>query len=474
MRIGLGRKGVFLEQLGNNINVLIADEKLPLKEGYRVSRYQNEPIEKILENEGITKENVYYVVQPTHYYRNKVSFPFADRVKIAGIIKFEVHDFLPTPDMEYVTDFLPLWAEPQRSTGQNFEVLSFTINKTAVREMLDSFGEYRKNLKALVPFDIAVFNCLSSIIENDTFLFLDVHEDALYLQQVSGSKLSKVVYIKKYSDEQYNNSLSSELLIMLKSSNSPLLYLNVRSSVDEQFRNLNNRIFEGLDLSYRTLPVRQYEESLNIIHDTDPSEMVALLGTLKMINQTQNKRVNLLKEEFKPRLKRDIRLKDFISVGALLLVLLLISLSNLFIDMGFNKSQAKELQRGMDELSMKVFEQAQLDGKGAEQYLMEIQNKIKLVETSVDRRYSCIELLREISTFLPDDVVIEYTDLIIERDHVKFAGMARTFSDIDRIKESLTFSEYFTEVKVSNTGTTGSSEGFAVTFVFDIDVNEEL
>jgi hypothetical protein len=69
---------------------------------------------------------------------------------------------------------------------------------------------------------------------------------------------------------------------------------------------------------------------------------------------------------------------------------------------------------------------------------------------------------------------MEYSDLIIERDRIKFSGRARTFSDIDRIRQELLLSEYFTDVRVSNTGTTGSTEGFTVTFVFDIDVVEEL
>jgi hypothetical protein len=70
-------------------------------------------------------------------------------------------------------------------------------------------------------------------------------------------------------------------------------------------------------------------------------------------------------------------------------------------------------------------------------------------------------------------VDVEYTDIIVERDHIKFYGKTKTFSDIDKIKESLSLSEYFSKIEVSNTATTGSTEGFSVTFVFDIDVIEE-
>ena len=109
----------------------------------------------------------------------------------------------------------------------------------------------------------------------------------------------------------------------------------------------------------------------------------------------------------------------------------------------------------------------------SEQLLADIRTRIVNMEKSIDKKYSGVELLREISTYLPGDIVVEYTDIVIEKDRVKFAGKVRTFSDIDRMQEALLLSEYISEVKVSNTGTTGSTGGFAVTFVFDIKVRTE-
>jgi len=474
IRIGFGRKGIFVEKLKKNINILTAEEKLPLKEGLRVARYNNEPIEEILDKEGITKETVYYILHPSLYYRNTLRFPFHDRQKIEGIIKFEVQEYLPSPEIDYTTDFFPFWVEPSVPSPNGHEVLSFTTDKVNIINILDNFGRYRENLKALIPFDIAVFYCSVSIIDKPAYIFIDIQDGAIYMQYVKGLKIHNVIFINKYSDEQYKNSLTSQLLMLLKISDFPSVYINMRTSVDEDFRRLNNQIFNELDLSYRSFPVHQYGDSLETDQRIDYSELISIFGTLNSINQPPHKRVNLLKEEFKPRLKGYIRLKDFVAVGALLLVLLLISLSNLFIEIHFQKSQIEELKGGMDELSMKVFEKPQLKGKEAEQYLKEIQQKIDFIENTIDRRFSGTELLREISTFLPDDVVIEYTDIIIERNHIKFSGKARTFSDIDRIKESLAISEYVSEVKVSNTGTTGSSEGFAVTFLFDITIKEKI
>jgi hypothetical protein len=55
IKIGLGRKGVFIEKLGGNTTVLLADEKFPLRESAQIKKYTVETVEEILTAEGITK-----------------------------------------------------------------------------------------------------------------------------------------------------------------------------------------------------------------------------------------------------------------------------------------------------------------------------------------------------------------------------------------------------------------------------------
>ncbi len=146
IRIGLGRRSVFVENLGKNTVILLTDERLPMKEGARIKKYVHEPLEEILKIEGITKENIYYIIPPSLYYRNILHFPFNDTQKIEGVVKYEVKDYLPFQDIDCVTDFLPLGRE---AAGQ--KILSFSAEKSEIENILWSFGQYRENLKALVP-----------------------------------------------------------------------------------------------------------------------------------------------------------------------------------------------------------------------------------------------------------------------------------------------------------------------------------
>jgi hypothetical protein len=468
LKIGLGRKGVFIEKLGSNTTVLLADEKFPLKESAQIKRYTVETVEEILTSEGITKENVYYIIPPSLYYRNIVRFPFTDTQKIEGVIKYEVQDYLPFQDIDCVTDFLPLSVE---DSGQ--EVLSFSAEKSEIENILWSFGQYRKNLKSLIPFDIAVYNNVVSTVEKDTFIFLDIQNDSVYIQFVKKGMISSMISIIRNDDELYMDSFLSHLLMFLRETDYPPVYVNIRSTASEDFRDLNHKVFELMDLSYRAFPIRAYGSYITEDNSLELSEMISIFGALKSINLVQSTKVDLLKEEFKPRLKGYLSMKDFIALGIIMLILLSISVSNLFIDVRIHKKKIKELEKSISGLSSSIFGKPQLKKEESEQLLADIRTKIVDIEKSIDRKYSGVELLREISTYLPGDIVVEYTDIVIEKDRVKFAGKARTFSDIDRMQEALSFSEYISEVKVSNTGTTGSTGGFAVTFVFDIKVRTE-
>jgi Tfp pilus assembly protein PilN len=472
--VGFGRKGVFIEPLETTINVLYTDERLPLRAGFECSSHTDKSIEEVLDQKEVTKESVYYIVQPSLYYRNILGFPFHDRQKIDGVIKFEVHDYLPSPETEYITDFIPLWKEPPESSAKRYEVCAYTMERSAIEDILASFGRFRQNLKALVPFDVAAYYCATAVLDASSFIVVDIREKSSFIQYVRDNRIKNTVYIHRNSDEQFTAGLTSQLITMLKLADSPQLYVNTRSSTQAEFRDLNSKVFEQLEISTRMFPVRTFSDSVEKSARYDHSEMIALFGGLNVLNQPQHRRVNLMKEDFKPRLRGQVRLKDFVTLSILLIVLLGVSLSNLFIDMRFKKTRVRELENSVEELSSTAFGNSQISEIDAEKNLEEIGYRLDVVEESIDRRFSSVQLLKEVSMYLPEDVMIEYTDLIIERGRIRFSGKARTFADIDRMKESLSVSDYISDVKVANTGTTGSAEGFAVTFQFDIKIKEKL
>ncbi|MBN2324733.1 MAG: hypothetical protein JXQ30_13450 [Spirochaetes bacterium] len=470
IRIGFSKKVVVMEKLYRGIQLWSVESRLPIRDAAAVRYASSQNPETLLETESVTKEDVYYILPPSEYYRNTLRFPFSEQQKIEAVIKYEVDDYLPVGAADCCTDFYGFEGWASRSKK---EVMAFSVEKEKLRRMLGGFGRYAENVKAVVPLDIALFHAVRPVVETDRFVFLDIQDDAAYVCLIRGGVLKSAGFYTNRDPSRYETAIRSGLLVLTRDLTDATAYVNVRRSTGDEFRELSLKVLEGIGVSYRNISWNGHDIMTQERADASLEDTVAMGGLLSSLNQAGVRGTNLLKEEFRPKLKGYVSIKEFIILGVLLLVLLAFSTANIVSELRFNKSRAALLNRTLDEISVRYFKKSGVDSEETKRLLGDVQSRIRTIQGATDRRFSCTQLFKEFTSTLPLDVDIEYTDIIVERDHIKFYGKTKTFSDIDRIQESLSMSDYFTAVEVSNTGTTGSSEGFAVTFVFDIDVSEE-
>jgi hypothetical protein len=444
-------------------------EKLPLKEGLEIHRAQEGTLAEFLTETGIEKESIFYLLPAQYYFRNRLTLPFTDRQKIEGIIRYEVKEYLPNPDGDYVTDFYIA----------DSEVCSFTTEKEHIRKLQDELGVFRDNLRAVIPYDTALLQAMGSLIDDASYVLIDVGPSSVYIQSVDGTRILAAIRVltdgvddSEALRDMRIGELRSQLIMVMKSAQSSFVYLNVGSS-SEVTGELIQDLLKQMGVSYQEVPHYKYGRSMRSQGDVAASDVLSLFGMIQEQDDSEF-RVNLLKDEFRPRMRGYVSVREFIVVGGLLLILLILATSGLTIDIRTRKKQIALLRERVRALSSEVYGDPTVSLEESKEKVSEVEERLESLKSQTDTRFSSLQLLKEISLYLPEDVVMEYTDLIIERDHLKFSGKARTFSDIDRIRKELLLSEYFTNVSVTNTGTTGSTEGFTVTFVFDIDVVEEL
>lgn len=469
VRIGAAKRAVFLNRREDSIRLLRASEKLPLKEGLEVHRAQGQSIEEMLSETGIEKESIYYLLSPHLYFRNRITLPFTDRQKIEGIIRYEVKEYLPNPDGDYITDFYTV----------DTEVCSFTTEKEHIRRILEELGSYRENLRAVIPLDTALLHAMKSLVDDESYVLVDIGASAIYIQCVDGLRIRAAIRIlvaREGGDEVPQDilvrELRSQLIMVFKTTRLSFVYLNVGSD-GEKTGELVQNLLKEMDISYQEVSHYRYERSMRGTSDTVAADVLPLYGMIQESSGT-DAQVNFLKDEFRPRMKGYVSVREFIIVGGLLLILLILATSGLVIDIRTRKQQISLLRERVRALSSEVYGDPSVSLEESKDKVRELEERLVSLKTKTDARFSCLQLLKELSLYMPEDVVMEYSDLIIERDRIKFSGKARTFSDIDRIRQELLLSEYFTDVSVANTGTTGSTEGFTVTFVFSIVVVEEL
>jgi len=468
IRLGASRRAVFIERTGNGLKVLLSPEKLPLREELRFEQ-STESLQELLSRLEVEKESLHFVLPPGSYFKNRVTLPFSERQKIENVIGYEIREYLPHPEGEFLTDFFNI---------EN-EVYTFSVEKSAISSLVEELGPYRNNMRSVIPYDTALLQAMGALVDDESYVLADVGHSFMYLQIVEGKRIRTGIAINTGElneddgrTSELEQQIRSQLIMVLKAAQPSFIYINARKE-SEVLCTMVQGLLKELDVSFQEVPHHRFGRQLRSDEHNGPADALTLFGALQAANQPQG-RVNLLKDEFRPRMKGYVSVREFSIAGILLLALLVLSTAGLSLDIGSRKSQVRALRERVRLMNSEVYGKPDVTIDEAKGMVAEMEGRLSALKLSTDRRFSGMQLLKELSLYLPRDIVIEYSDIIIERNHIKFSGKARTFSDIDRIREELQLSEYFSGVVVSNTGTTGSTEGFTVTFVFDIDVVEEL
>jgi hypothetical protein len=471
-------------------------------------------IAQVMREEKVHRENVYYVLPSRNYYRNRLSFPFDDRSKIEAVIPFEIRDYLPDPDMDCVTDFAQ-WGS---------SVLAFSATRGVIRELLEDMEEFRGNLRAVIPYDYAVFRAVRVLAGEPSYLLVGMEPEGVYLQQVLGDQLLSGLFTENYasnghggeqeepsraetenqlSAHQLSESLFTELRMLTRRSGNTPVFLAAGSQNGDQ-----NGLLEKVEAvlaestSGEGVRVRQLAAAGGIRASEEPllsslkpaPHSLALLGAVFWSRGSRSMvtgrtglrpaaagaqaamsadRVNLLKYEFKPRPRGYLSLKDFSIAGILLLALLFMSTVGLVMDNRLHRNQVRTLEQATRQVTQSAFGEPTLEVARVRQMVQELRGRINLVERNTDPGNSSLLLLRELALYFPGDVAVEYTDIIIQPGNIRLEGKARAFSDIDKIERELLLSDRFGEVTVVNTGSSGSTQGFTVNFTLDIKIVDE-
>ena len=467
-RISLNKRIVLAEKFAENylIYLIYLKGEEPFK--VLIFRANKDELVNALMEHGISREDLYIIIHPAFYYKNSIKLPFSDPQKIEAVVANEVIDYLPfeneddetVMEEEHIVDF-------DIFKGK---IITYVVKEDFISEILKSFGEYSDNLKAIIPYGAILrdFFTLYNDSERLTKIaMIECNDLGVEVWGFSNDSNGEIVQnIGLQSNDDFKMTLSAILRIKKFYQDDKYIFLS-KSRCNVPLNEIENKF----GLRYYKI---NFESKLENIprYEIDRDHELTLYSFLWFL-QKKGKKINLLKGPFKPSIKNYIRVKDFVLVGILILILLGFSAGRFFTDMFFLKSRVVQLQKSISNLTERSFGRRLTSVRSAVALLNSVKDKSKILEKNVNRKYSALELFKEFTSALPVDVELEYTDIMIDQNKIRFNGKTKSFSDIDKIRESLQNSEYFKEVDVTNSGTTGSTGGFIVNFQFDIKCNIE-
>ena len=416
---------------------------------------------------GISKEDIYVILHPASYYKSSLQLPFTDPQKIEAIIDNEILDYLPYGNMsersnlkgETIVDFDIF----------NKRIVTYSADEELIRKILEELGDYSGNLKAIIPYGAILRDLISSYCDIEKVIIIECNEIGVEVWGISKDGFGEITQSIIFENEStYMDRFVSAILSIKKYFQEDRYIFS--SKVDCKISTkeiVKNYGFRPYRLSYKKI-IENLSE-----YEIDEYHFLTLYSFINYLKSKKVKKVNLLKGPFKPTLKSYIRVKDFAFIGIILLILSLLFVGKFFIDMSFINKIDLQLQNSIYSLTEKTYGKRLTSVKSAIKLMDSIKNESGILEKNINRKYSALEIFKEFTSALPVDVELEYTDILIDKNKIRFNGKTKSFADIDNIKESLKSSDYFTEVKVTNSGTTGSTGGFIVNFQFDIKCKVE-
>jgi hypothetical protein len=469
-----------MEPAPDGFRVLVCQERAGARGAPVWRRYRGVTAAELLREEQVSRESVYYVLPPRSYYRNRLGFPFKDRAKIEAVVPYEIRDYLPEQEPDCISDFVQF----------DGEVLVFSAGRETIRRVVEQMEEFGDNLRAVIPFDHAVYRGMRSLVGEVPYLLVGLSEEGVYLQQAFGGRPGAGMFSGPGGDPRDAGALAAQLRMLLRTAGEAPVYLAAPLEADrsEETAESLQAVLEETGRAGRARPLARPAGGsspgdagtgalLPPGAPVDPHSL-ALLGALDWAQGPGPRaaggvdRVNLLREQFRPRPRGYVSLKEVGIAGVLLVALLILSTVGLVMDIRLSRERVERLRADMARVTAAAFGGPVTEVADARRMVQDLRERIARVERSTDRDSSSLLLLRELALYFPGDVSVEYTDLVIEPGRIRLEGRARAFSDVDKIQRELGMSDRFAGVTVVNTGTTGSTGGFTVTFALDIKVGE--
>jgi general secretion pathway protein L len=193
--------------------------------------------------------------------------------------------------------------------------------------------------------------------------------------------------------------------------------------------------------------------------------MPVALGLATRLVSRQAPGLNFRQEEFALRKSYDEIRGQLLSLGGVVALLVGLALFDLYYHLHNKELHYARLQEQVGAIFRQTFPEARRVSNELGQMrerLREIETNLRGVSALSRPEGSALEMLRELSVRLPQNLPVKITDLTISTEGISISGETQSFDGVDNLKKAFAASPYFDEIKVSQAraGATGKGIEF--------------
>jgi general secretion pathway protein L len=390
-------------------------------------------------------------------FRNLI-IPFKEKKKIRQILPFELETTLPYAPEDVVADFNLLDLKDGRDDSS---ILAATVEKHRLESFLNLLKSYDIEPDIVTVSGFAVSQCLNRFTEEaNTQLLLNIDENRTTM---TFNRSGQVVVLRSFTGQAKDEAgiqsivtrVRQTLSALEESMGTPYEIDDVRLSGSVSQDPIVIRTIEKmLDMPATPLDLMAHSGmvSLNTTgKQWDASNMdgalslaLAEISGLEVLNFRQGRfAVQKAWVEYK---------KDIMKTGILAIGVVVLLLTNTVVDYYSVKKRAEGIQREIVEIFQSAFPEVTKIVDPLHQMRLKVEEvrNSDLYPEARERSIDAIDILNDISKFIPDTINVALNSIIIGSDSILISGDTDTFNAVDDMKSRLEKAEAFKTVSISS------------------------
>jgi type II secretory pathway component PulL len=409
-------------------------------------------------------------------YRN-LKMPFRDERKIRQTLVFELETMVPVPVEDLIVDFKMV------DRSDNSEILAASVKRADISEYL---AHLQSNGVDPGVIDIGCIPTLNWLVNQegtpDNGLFLDVGHSKntmfLYINKrlalirtfpSDGSTIQRVLpnetgssHTSTEAAKEIESSLKS-LCAYVQNTLHAFAWQTAKTVRPEKvfirgrgrlYPDIENALGRLLDLPVERIQVTgdpRIHMEADIARAWNPALMDNALA-LAVGEAKQRLGFNFRRDEFQVKKAYFGRMKEFRKVAAVLAVILFL----VGVDLGIEYFSLKKQYKTLDQQIMAMFRQTFPDVKRIVDPVQQMRVKINEIKKTalslpgIGTNTQVLDLLKDVSSRVPESADIHVARLVVDPDAVLVSGETDTFNTVDTIKKGLEPSSYFYDVTITS------------------------